>query len=100
MQPVHKHISLPADFRASVLATIHERYPIQDWIHVYTDGTATASPGRAGAGIYSKFFNLKEPVSVWSDNFMAKFLQSFWPIGPSLRRLTKTVFFVDSQAAI
>ncbi|GFX94112.1 integrase catalytic domain-containing protein [Trichonephila clavipes] len=38
---------------------------------VFTDGSATASFGRAGAGAFSNSFNLKEPLSAWSDNFDA-----------------------------
>ncbi|GFW49157.1 hydroxysteroid dehydrogenase-like protein 1 [Trichonephila clavipes] len=65
--PVHKHNSLLAELRSAALVTIHERYPDQDWLHVFTDGSATASFGRAGA--FSNSFNLKEPLSAWSDNF-------------------------------
>ncbi|GFU50844.1 uncharacterized protein LOC103524116 [Trichonephila clavipes] len=41
--PVHKHNSLLAELRSAALATIHERYPDQDWLHVFTDGYTTAS---------------------------------------------------------
>ncbi|GFX45247.1 hydroxysteroid dehydrogenase-like protein 1 [Trichonephila clavipes] len=34
--PVHKHNSLLAELRSAALATIHERYPDQDWLHVFT----------------------------------------------------------------
>ncbi|GFT81139.1 hydroxysteroid dehydrogenase-like protein 1 [Trichonephila clavipes] len=63
--PIHKHNSLLAELRS----TIHERYLDQDWLHVLTDGSATAPFGRAGAGVFSNCFNLKEPLSAWSDNF-------------------------------
>ncbi|XP_054717485.1 uncharacterized protein LOC129226880 [Uloborus diversus] len=69
VQPLRKHSSSQAELRASALATIHERYLFQDWLHVYTDGSATASTGRAGAGAFSKFFSLKESLTAWSDNF-------------------------------
>ncbi|GFW08095.1 uncharacterized protein LOC103524116 [Trichonephila clavipes] len=61
--PVHKHNSLQAELRSVALAMIHERYPDQDWLYVFTDGSATASFGRAGAGAFSNSFNLKEPLS-------------------------------------
>ncbi|GFV97964.1 uncharacterized protein LOC103524116 [Trichonephila clavipes] len=67
--PVHKHNSLLAELRSAALATIHERYPDQDWLHVFTDGSATAPFGRAGADAFSNSFNLKKPLSAWSDNF-------------------------------
>ncbi|PRD33141.1 UNVERIFIED_CONTAM: hypothetical protein NCL1_18335 [Trichonephila clavipes] len=59
---VHKHNSLLAELRSVALATIHERYPDQDWLHVFTDGSATAPFGKAGAGVFSNSFNLKEPL--------------------------------------
>ncbi|GFV21271.1 uncharacterized protein LOC103524116 [Trichonephila clavipes] len=67
--PVHKHNFLLAELRSAALATIHERYLDQDWLPVFADGSATASFGRAGAGAFSNSFNLKEPLSAWSDNF-------------------------------
>ncbi|GFX29215.1 hydroxysteroid dehydrogenase-like protein 1 [Trichonephila clavipes] len=67
---VHKNNSLLAELRSAALATTHERYPDQDWLHVFTDGSATASFGRAEAGDFSNSFNLKEPLSAWSDNFV------------------------------
>ncbi|GFV98316.1 retrovirus-related Pol polyprotein from transposon 17.6 [Trichonephila clavipes] len=59
--PVHKHNSLLAELRSAALTTIHERYPDQDWLHVFTDGSATASFGRAGTCAFSNSFPLKEP---------------------------------------
>ncbi|GFW24687.1 uncharacterized protein LOC103524116 [Trichonephila clavipes] len=56
--PVNKHNSLLAELRSVALATIHERYPEQDWLHVCTDGSATAPFGRAGAGLLSDTFLL------------------------------------------
>ncbi|GFU37370.1 hydroxysteroid dehydrogenase-like protein 1 [Trichonephila clavipes] len=44
---VHKHNFLLAELRSAALATIHERYPDQDWLYVFTDGSAIASFGRA-----------------------------------------------------
>ncbi|GFX05022.1 uncharacterized protein LOC103524116 [Trichonephila clavipes] len=53
------------------LATIHERYPDQNWLHVFTDSSATASFGSAGAGAFSNSLRLKEPLSALSNNFDA-----------------------------
>ncbi|GFW01084.1 uncharacterized protein LOC103524116 [Trichonephila clavipes] len=83
------------------LATIHERYPDQDSLHVFTDGSATASFGRAGAGVFSNFFNLKEPLSAWSDNFDGEIYAMFM----AFKAISTTpglniVLFIDFQAAI
>ena len=37
--------------RSHTLAMIEESYPSQSWIHVYTDGSATAAVKNGGAGI-------------------------------------------------
>ncbi|GFY21642.1 uncharacterized protein LOC103524116 [Trichonephila clavipes] len=39
--PVHKHNSLLAELRSAALATIHERYPDQDWLHVQRPYSST-----------------------------------------------------------
>ncbi|GFW35316.1 hydroxysteroid dehydrogenase-like protein 1 [Trichonephila clavipes] len=67
--PVHNYYSLLTQLRSAALGTIHERYPDQDWLHVFNDGSSTASFGRAGAVSFSNSLNLKEPFSAWSDNF-------------------------------
>ncbi|GFS68617.1 putative RNA-directed DNA polymerase from transposon BS [Trichonephila clavipes] len=97
--PVHKHNSLPAELRSAALATIRERHPDQNWLHVFTDGSATASFGRAGA--FSNSFNLKEPLSAWSDNFDGKIYTIFM----AFRAISTTpglniVIFIDSQDTI
>ncbi|GFX25915.1 uncharacterized protein LOC103524116 [Trichonephila clavipes] len=98
--PVHKHNSILAELRSAALATIHERYPDQDWLHIFTDGSATAPFGRAGAGAFSNF-NLKEPLSSWSDNFDGEIYAIFM----AFRAISTTpglniVIFIDSQATI
>ncbi|GFW17517.1 uncharacterized protein LOC103524116 [Trichonephila clavipes] len=40
--PVHKHNSHLAELRSAALVTIPERYPDQDGLHAFTDGSATA----------------------------------------------------------
>ncbi|GFU73918.1 uncharacterized protein LOC103524116 [Trichonephila clavipes] len=65
--PVPLHNSFQAELRSAALATICERYLDHDWLHVFTDDSATASFGRAG--VFSNSFNLKEPLGAWSDNF-------------------------------
>ncbi|GFY17220.1 uncharacterized protein LOC103524116 [Trichonephila clavipes] len=99
--PVHKHNSLLSELRSAALATIHERYPDQDWLHIFTDGSATAPFGRAGAGAFSNSFNLKEPFSAWSDNFDGEIYAIFM----AFRAISTTpglnmLIFIDSQATI
>ncbi|GFS68584.1 uncharacterized protein LOC103524116 [Trichonephila clavipes] len=101
VQPVHKHNSLLVELRSAALATIHNGYPDEDWLHVFTDGSTTASFGRAGAGAFSNSFNLKEPFSAWSDNFDNEIYAIFFVF----RAISATpgqniVIVIDSQATI
>ncbi|GFW46176.1 uncharacterized protein LOC103524116 [Trichonephila clavipes] len=101
VMPFHKHNSLLAELRYLAVATIHERYPDQDWLHVFTDGSARASFGRTGAGAFSNSFNLKEPLSAWSDNFDGEIYAIFM----AFKAISTTpglniVIFIDSQATI
>ncbi|XP_054711176.1 uncharacterized protein LOC129220773 [Uloborus diversus] len=83
------------------LATIHERYPDQDWFRVYTDGSITPSAGGTGAGAYSKHFSLQEPLDTWAGNFdgeMNAIFISIRSIGEPAEQ--NIALFVDSQAAI
>ncbi|XP_054712968.1 uncharacterized protein LOC129222479 [Uloborus diversus] len=99
VQPVKKSDSHQTEMYSIALATIHERYPDQDWFRVYTDGSATPSAGRAGA--YSKHFSLQEPLDTWADNFngeMNAIFMAIRSIGEPAEQ--NIVLFVDSQAAI
>ncbi|GFW35514.1 putative rna-directed dna polymerase from transposon bs [Trichonephila clavipes] len=69
----------------------------QHLLHVFTEGSATASFGRAGAGAFSNSFNLKEPLSVWPDNFDGEIYAIFM----AFRAISTTpgryiVIFIDS----
>ncbi|GFX26587.1 uncharacterized protein LOC103524116 [Trichonephila clavipes] len=135
--------------KSAALATIHERYPHQNWLHVFIDGSATVSFGRAGvlvlsrlerrvpaqvsstsldhgskftrsvaksrrvakqcdvnnqsinqSGAFSKSFNLKEPLSAWSDNFDGKIFAIFVAFRAISATPGQNVIFIDSQAAI
>ncbi|GFV07629.1 hypothetical protein TNCV_4941311 [Trichonephila clavipes] len=69
----------------------------KDWLYVFTDGSATASFDRVGAGAFSNSFNLKEPLSAWSDNFDG----DIYAIFMAFRAISTTpglniVIFIDS----
>jgi ribonuclease HI len=38
------------------VAHIAKNYPIPEWIHMYTDGSATPGGGKVGAGLYLDIF--------------------------------------------
>ncbi|GFT67728.1 uncharacterized protein LOC103524116 [Trichonephila clavipes] len=94
--------TIPSWLSKGLRLLIHERYPDQDWLHVFTDSSVTASFGRAGAGAFSNYFNLNEPLSAWSDNFDGEIYAIFMTFRavscPTLGR--NIVTFIDSEAAI
>nr|XP_014292049.1 uncharacterized protein LOC106690953 [Halyomorpha halys] len=50
------------ELRAAALKTIYELYPIEEWLYIYTDGSASGINKGAGAGVYSINFQLSFPV--------------------------------------
>jgi len=39
------------------LAAINERYPLEEYLRIYTGGSLSKTDRKAGAGIYSKLFS-------------------------------------------
>jgi len=39
------------------LATVNERYPPEEYLRIYTDGSLSKTDGKAGAGIHPKLFS-------------------------------------------
>ncbi|XP_014271042.1 ribonuclease H1-like [Halyomorpha halys] len=56
--PINKSMTPAEELRTVALATTAERYPEPEWIHIYTDGSATEANKNAGAGVYSSLFQL------------------------------------------
>ncbi|GFW29126.1 hypothetical protein TNCV_2838661 [Trichonephila clavipes] len=93
-----KHNSVLAELRSSALAMIQEIYPDQYWLHVFTDGSATASFGSAGELTFSpillilkyllepeleerSFFNGSHPITAFMEmNKMAKEASTLHPV--------------------
>nr|XP_024217095.1 uncharacterized protein LOC106685224 [Halyomorpha halys] len=59
---VSRKIALNPSLEAAALKTIYELYPIEQWLHIYTDGSASGINKGAGAGVYSINFQLSFPV--------------------------------------
>ncbi|XP_014277516.1 uncharacterized protein [Halyomorpha halys] len=67
--PINKSM-IPAEELSTVaLATIAERYPEPEWIHIFTDGSATETNKNVGAGVYSSLFQLSAPAGANATNF-------------------------------
>ncbi|XP_035205178.1 uncharacterized protein LOC118180158 [Stegodyphus dumicola] len=66
---VDKKEMSPEQIRTIVSETIEQRFPAEEWIHVYTDGSLTDKIHWAGAGGFSKLFSLYIPVGAYSIYF-------------------------------
>lgn len=101
----HKHSkqeSSPIELKNAALQTLAEDYPTDEWLRIYTDGSCMPSSGRTGAGYHCHIFEGSEAVGVPSSNYDGEIAaikaaaSQLTQISPPL----KTVFLVDSQAAI
>jgi hypothetical protein len=68
LSEVKKHETPTIALQQLALATINERYPPEEYLRIYTDGSLSKTDGKAGAGIYSDLFScyiseVTEPVS-------------------------------------
>ncbi|GFX50488.1 hypothetical protein TNCV_2421261 [Trichonephila clavipes] len=66
---VGKQFSIHSGLNSAALATIHCRYPLDNWFHVYTDVSVEDAIKNAGAGVYSRAFSIKYHVRKYCGNF-------------------------------
>ncbi|XP_035213545.1 uncharacterized protein LOC118187438 [Stegodyphus dumicola] len=66
---VDKKEMSPEQLRTIAFETIKQRFPVEEWIHVYTDGCLTDRIQVAGAGVFSKLFSFYIPVGGYSTHF-------------------------------
>lgn len=62
-------VSHQAELKNYVLATIIERYPSDNWLHIYIHVSEEKTSSRAESGIFSTFFQFRVPLILNSDNF-------------------------------
>ncbi|XP_066903508.1 uncharacterized protein [Halyomorpha halys] len=86
------------ELRAGALKTIYELYPIEQWLHIYTDGSAFGINKGTGPGVYSINFQLSFPVRAGCDNYDAE-MQCF-AMEATMECNDNTVIFSDSKAVI
>ncbi|XP_014275975.1 uncharacterized protein [Halyomorpha halys] len=67
--PINKSMTPAEELKTVALATIAERYPEPEWIHLYTDGLATEANKNAVAGVYSSLFQLSAPAGANATDF-------------------------------
>jgi hypothetical protein len=89
--------------KPAALGTIHTLYREQNWLHIYTDGSATNRNGNAAAGIHCKLFSFYLSLGQHATHFDGE----TEAMNTALRQLfsrtgsfKKAIIFSDSTAAI
>jgi len=57
LSEVKKHDTASTALQQLALVTINERYPPEEYLRIYTDGSLLKMDGKAGAGIHSELFS-------------------------------------------
>ena len=98
-----KHDTPTVALQKLAIATINERYPPEEYLRIYTDGSLSKIDGKAGAGIHSELFS--HYISV--GNNRTSFDREITAIAIALQQLLlrptafkKAVLLVDSKYAI
>ncbi|GFX02179.1 hypothetical protein TNCV_1750631 [Trichonephila clavipes] len=73
-------------------------YPLDKWLHVYTDGSAEDALKNAGA--FSSAFSISYPVGKYYDNFDGEIAAISFVIDKLENCSECNIVFIDSQAAI
>jgi RNase H len=89
------------ELRRITLAHIHGKYPENEWLHMYTDGSAKPGEGNAGAGIYCREFEKAIPAGSNGSSYdgeLKAILEALKMVAGHLKN--KIVILSDSMAAI
>jgi ribonuclease HI len=78
-----------------------KHYPTPEWVHMYTDGSATPGEGNAGAGVYSDIFQQAWPAGKNGSNYNGE-IKAIKEALVQIKemQIPKTVILSDSKAAI
>jgi hypothetical protein len=72
IEKVNKKEQTPNKLKQITLATIEERFPTIDWLHIYTDGSVMKNSDSAGAGVHSSLFSYYIAVGQFKSNLDAE----------------------------
>ncbi|GFU58494.1 hypothetical protein TNCV_697551 [Trichonephila clavipes] len=94
---VNRQHSVQSELKNAAFATMYNRYPSENWLHVYTDGSVKNAVKNSGAGAYSNIFNINCHVGKYYDNFDAEIAAIIYGID-DLRNSCdhNIIFFIDS----
>ena len=97
-----KNIS-PDEARAITLATLHLKYPLDKWTHIYTDGSLTDCDEGAGPGETCRFFSFYKSIGKNTTNFDGEIdaiYTSLQNLFICLQSCQNIFILLDSKAAI
>ncbi|XP_066906402.1 uncharacterized protein [Halyomorpha halys] len=98
---MYKSMTPAEELRTVALATIAERYPEPEWIHIYTDGSATEANKNSGVGVYSSLFQLSAPAGANATNCDGEVAAITLALENLNRACAKTIVLLsDSKAAL
>ncbi|XP_042913721.2 uncharacterized protein [Parasteatoda tepidariorum] len=104
VKTVHgKKIFAPIILKNLALETMAVRYPVDDWLHVFIDGSQFDCHFNVGAGVFSELFSFYVPAGYIGTTFdgevvaLSTVLQQLLALQ---HKFENAVLFSDSQAAI
>ncbi|KAI5754580.1 hypothetical protein M8J77_009716 [Diaphorina citri] len=93
----------PTVAKIMALETIHKRYPQENWLHIYTDGSLLNPADGAGAGIFCELFSFYKKLGRFTTNFDGEIAAIKIALQHTLYRTNQfenAVILSDSKAAI
>ncbi|KAI5738059.1 hypothetical protein M8J77_002519 [Diaphorina citri] len=93
----------PLITKTMALETINTRYPSDDWLHIYTDGSLINPEDGAGAGIFCELFSFYKRLGTFTTNFdgeIAAIKIALLQILNRTNQFERAVILSDSKAAI
>jgi len=103
LSEVKKHDTPSTALQQLALATINERYPPEEYLRIYTDGSLSKTDRKAGAGIHSELFS--HYISVGSnrtsiDGEITATAMVMQQLLPRPTAFKKAILLVDYKSAI
>ncbi|GFU25028.1 RNase H domain-containing protein [Nephila pilipes] len=103
MIPVLKAQDYCAALCSAEMGTIYNHFPLEAWLHIYTNGSKLEINGVAGAGVYCEHFShylLLETAKYAFDGEVEAIKVALTHLNARLPLSDQAIIFSDSQAAI
>ncbi|GFS67902.1 reverse transcriptase [Trichonephila clavipes] len=99
----NKADAIPEELKSSALEMIQQRYPVNDWLHIYTDGSYLSETNRVGVGWFCRLLEGSLAKGKNTTNYngeVSAVCEATTQLLAAGLATAKVVFFIDSQAAI